>query len=181
MLETLTRNWWVLALRGAIAVLFGLLALIWPGITVLALVLLFGAYALVDGVMALYTALFDRGRPRGRTGWLVLEGVAGVLAGIGAVVWPGITALALLYLVAAWALVTGVAEILAAFRLRRHRVGTEAGRATLGQDLSSVPVPEAGARPDQPLRRTLSAGLSSRCCSLIGTSADGRRADGPMY
>jgi uncharacterized membrane protein HdeD (DUF308 family) len=123
MLETLARNWWVLAVRGALAVLFGLLALIWPGITVLALVLLFGAYALVDGVMALYTALFDRGRPGGRVGWLVLEGVAGVLAGIGAVVWPGITALVLLYLIAAWALVTGVAEILAAIRLRREIEG----------------------------------------------------------
>ncbi|MGZ4626231.1 MAG: HdeD family acid-resistance protein [Kineosporiaceae bacterium] len=121
MLETLTRHWWVLAVRGALAVLFGLLALIWPGITVLALVLLFGAYALVDGVMALYTALFDRGRPGGRGGgWLVLEGVAGVLAAIGAVVWPGITALVLLYLIAAWALVTGVAEIVAAIRLRRE-------------------------------------------------------------
>jgi uncharacterized membrane protein HdeD (DUF308 family) len=123
MLETLTRNWWVLAVRGALAVLFGLLALIWPGITVLALVLLFGAYALVDGVMALYTALFDRGRTGGRGGWLVLEGVAGVLAAIGAFVWPGITALVLLYLIAAWALVTGVAEILAAIRLRREIEG----------------------------------------------------------
>ena len=124
MLETLTRNWWLLAVRGALAVLFGFVALIWPGITVLALVLLFGAYALVDGVMALYTALFDRGRPGGRgAGWLVLEGVAGVLAGIGAVVWPGITALVLLYLIAAWALVTGVAEILTAIRLRREIEG----------------------------------------------------------
>src|SRR4051794_8584181 len=101
MLETLTRNWWVLAVRGALAVLFGFVALIWPGITVLALVLLFGAYALVDGVMALYTALFDRGRPGGRgVGWLVLEGVAGVLAAIGAVVWPGITAPGLLFPIA---------------------------------------------------------------------------------
>jgi len=124
MIETLTRNWWVLAARGALAVLFGLLALIWPGITVLALVLLFGAYALVDGVMALYTALFDRGRLGGRgAGWLVLEGVAGVLAAIGAIVWPGITALVLLYLIAAWALVTGVAEIVAAIRLRREIEG----------------------------------------------------------
>jgi uncharacterized membrane protein HdeD (DUF308 family) len=123
MLDTLTRHWWVLAVRGALAVLFGLLALIWPGITVLALVLLFGAYALVDGVMALYTALFDRGRTGGRGGWLVLEGVAGVLAAIGAFVWPGITALVLLYLIAAWALVTGVAEILAAIRLRREIEG----------------------------------------------------------
>src|SRR6185312_6734764 len=119
----LTRRWWVLAVRGGAAVLFGLLALIWPGITVLALVLLFGAYALVDGVLALYTALADRPAAQGRRGWLALEGVAGVLAAIGAFVWPGITALVLLYLIAAWALVTGVAEILTAIRLRREIEG----------------------------------------------------------
>jgi uncharacterized membrane protein HdeD (DUF308 family) len=123
MLETLTRNWWVLAVRGGAAVLFGLLALIWPGITVLALVLLFGAYALVDGVLALYAALTNRPAAQGRRGWLALEGVAGVLAAIGAVVWPGITALVLLYLIAAWAVVTGVAEIVAAIRLRREIQG----------------------------------------------------------
>lgn len=123
MLETLTRHWWVLAVRGGAAVLFGLVALIWPGITVLALVLLFGAYALVDGVLALYAALAGRPEAEGRRGWLVLEGVAGVLAAIGAAVWPGITALVLLYLIAAWALVTGVAEIVAAIRLRREIQG----------------------------------------------------------
>jgi uncharacterized membrane protein HdeD (DUF308 family) len=123
MLETLTRHWWVLALRGGAAVLFGLLALIWPGITVLALVLLFGAYALVDGVLALYTTLANRPAAQGRRGCLALEGVAGVLAAIGAVVWPGITALVLLYLIAVWALVTGVAEILTAIRLRREIEG----------------------------------------------------------
>jgi uncharacterized membrane protein HdeD (DUF308 family) len=123
MLETLTRHWWILAVRGAVAVLFGLLALIWPGITVLALVLLFGAYALVDGVLALYAALANRPEARGRRGWLAVEGVAGVLAAIVAVVWPGITALALLYIIAAWALVTGAFEIAAAIRLRREIQG----------------------------------------------------------
>src|SRR3954465_14496479 len=77
MLETLTRHWWVLAVRGGAAVLFGLLALIWPGITILALVLLFGAYALVDGVLALYTALSDRPAAQGRRGWLARGGVGG--------------------------------------------------------------------------------------------------------
>lgn len=123
MLETLTRHWWVLAIRGGAAVIFGLLAFIWPGITVLALVLLFGAYALVDGVLALYAALAGRPWAEGRRGWLALEGVAGVLAAIGAVVWPGMTALVLLYLIAAWAVVTGVAEIGAAIRLRRDIQG----------------------------------------------------------
>ena len=127
MLETLTRNWWVLAVRGGIAVVFGVLALIWPGITVLALVLLFGAYALVDGVLELYAALFNRGLNRARTGgqrvWLAVEGVVGVLAAIVAFVWPQITALALLYVIAAWALITGVAEISAAIRLRQEIQG----------------------------------------------------------
>jgi uncharacterized membrane protein HdeD (DUF308 family) len=123
MLETLTRNWWVLAARGAISVVFGLLALAWPGLTVLALVLLFGAYALVDGVLELYAALFNRSRTGGRRAWLAVEGLVGVLAAIAAFVWPQITALALLYLIAAWALVTGVAEISAAIRLRQEIQG----------------------------------------------------------
>jgi uncharacterized membrane protein HdeD (DUF308 family) len=123
MLETLTRNWWVLAVRGGIAVVFGVVALIWPGLTVLALVLLFGAYALVDGVLALYAALVDRRRTGGQRAWLAVEGVVGVLAAIAAVVWPQITALALLYVIAAWALITGVAEILMAIRLRQEIQG----------------------------------------------------------
>ena len=123
MLETLTRHWWVLAVRGGAAVLFGVVAVIWPGITLLALVLLFGAYALIDGVLALYAALARQPRAEGRRGWLALEGVAGVLTAIGTAVWPGITALVLLYFIAAWALVTGVAEIVAAIRLRRDIQG----------------------------------------------------------
>jgi uncharacterized membrane protein HdeD (DUF308 family) len=123
MLETLTRNWWVLAVRGGIAVVFGIVALIWPGLTVLALVLLFGAYALVDGVLALYAALVDRRRTGGQRAWLAVEGVVGVLAAIVAFVWPQITALALLYVIAAWALITGVAEIFTAIRLRQEIQG----------------------------------------------------------
>jgi uncharacterized membrane protein HdeD (DUF308 family) len=124
MLETLTRNWWVLALRGAAALLFGLLALIWPGITLFALVILFGAYALVDGLFSLGAAIFG-GRTGDRTdgrsrGWLVVEGIAGLVIGIVTFVWPGITTLVLLALIAAWALVTGVLEIVAAIRLRKE-------------------------------------------------------------
>jgi uncharacterized membrane protein HdeD (DUF308 family) len=123
MLEILTRNWWVLAVRGGIAVVFGVLALAWPGLTVLALVLLFGAYAFVDGVLELYAALFNRRRTGGQRAWLAVEGVVGVLAAIAAFMWPQITALALLYLIAAWALITGVAEISAAIRLRQEIQG----------------------------------------------------------
>jgi uncharacterized membrane protein HdeD (DUF308 family) len=122
MAELLARNWWVLALRGAIAVLFGLMALFWPGITLLALVYLFGAYAFVDGIFAVVTAVQSHAdRPR----WwaLLLEGLAGIAAGVIAFVWPGLTALTLLYLLAAWAIVTGVFAIIAAFRLHEEIEG----------------------------------------------------------
>lgn len=122
MLADLARNWWVLVLRGVIGVLFGLAAFFWPGITLLALVLLWGAYALLDGIFALVAAVkkTDRQTP---TWALVLEGIAGILAAVLAVVWPGITALVLVYLIAAWAIVTGILEIVAAIRLRREIPG----------------------------------------------------------
>jgi uncharacterized membrane protein HdeD (DUF308 family) len=115
----LARNWWAVALRGALAVLFGLVAFIWPGITLGALVLLFGAYALVDGIFAFVAAF--RAADRGRQWWpFVLEGLVGVAAGVIAVVWPGLTAVTLVYLIAAWAVITGLFEIVAAVRLRRE-------------------------------------------------------------
>jgi len=123
MLETLTRYWWAVTLRGALAVLFGILALIWPGVTVVVLVALFGAYALVDGVIALGTAAFGGARAAGRRGWLILEGVVGVITGIITFAWPGITALALLWVIAFWAIFTGVLEIISAIRLRREMEG----------------------------------------------------------
>jgi uncharacterized membrane protein HdeD (DUF308 family) len=118
MLE-LSRTWWMLAVRGVAAVIFGLLALVWPQITLLALVLVFGAYALVDGVFSLVAAARGRELAGGSRGWLILEGLLGIAAGIVAIVWPDITALALLWVIAAWAVVTGVLEIVAAIRLRR--------------------------------------------------------------
>jgi uncharacterized membrane protein HdeD (DUF308 family) len=120
MLEQLARYWWALAIRGAAAIIFGLLALIWPGITLTALVLLFGAYALVDGVFAVASAIMGRGEPSSRRWWHALEGVAAIVAGILTFIWPGITALALLFLIAAWALVTGVIEVFLAIRLRKE-------------------------------------------------------------
>ena len=123
MLEWFSRYWWAVALRGALAVVFGVLALIWPDITLRALVLLFGFYALVDGLLAL-AALLLGGRLVGqRRGWLVVEGVAGIAAGVFTFLWPGITALVLLYLIAVWAVATGVLEVAVAVYLRRELRG----------------------------------------------------------
>ena len=119
MVVVLARNWWALALRGLAAVLFGIMAFAWPGMTLGVLVLLYGAYALVDGVLAIIAAV--AGRTSGMPWWaLLLEGVMGVTIGILTFAWPGITALVLLYLIAAWAVVTGALEIAAAIRLRKE-------------------------------------------------------------
>ena len=122
MLRQLARYWWTLALRGALAAIFGVVALIWPDITLRVLVLLFGFYVLVDGLMALAAVLVGGRQADNRLAWLV-EGVAGVAAGVCAFLWPGITALVLLYLIAAWAVATGLLEVAAAVILRRELRG----------------------------------------------------------
>jgi len=116
VVDQLAQHWWVIGLRGLAAILFGVLAFVWPGMTLAVLVLLFGAYALVDGVLTLIAAF--RGGVQHRIVMLV-EGVVSVLAGLAAFVWPGLTALVLLYIIAFWAIVTGVLEIVAAIRVRR--------------------------------------------------------------
>jgi uncharacterized membrane protein HdeD (DUF308 family) len=118
MIAVFTSNRWALVLRGLVALLFGIVTFVWPEVSLTALVFLFGAYALADG---LFTAVAAFRAPEGYRYWwaLLLEGVFGVAAGVLAFVWPGITALVLLYLIAAWAVVTGVFEIAAAVRLRR--------------------------------------------------------------
>jgi uncharacterized membrane protein HdeD (DUF308 family) len=117
--ETLSRNWWLLALRGAAAVLFALLAFMWPGVTLLTLVWLFGAFALVNGILSfVLAAKAPKGYPR--FGSLILGGLLGILAGLLTFVMPGITALGLLILIASWALVTGILEIIAAIKLRKE-------------------------------------------------------------
>lgn len=118
----LARNWGAIAVRGVAAILFGLLAFVVPGLTLAALVLLFGAYALVDGVFSIVAAVRRRA---GDPAWwaLLLEGLVGIAAGVVTFLLPGLTALTLLYVIAAWAVVTGVLEIIAALRLRRHLTG----------------------------------------------------------
>lgn len=119
MLLTLAQNWWAIVLRGVFAVLFGLAAFLWPGLTLTVLVLLYGAYALIDGVLAVIWSLARR--RAGPFPWgVLLAGLAGILVGVVTFFWPGLTALALLYLIAAWAIVRGVFEIIAAIALRRE-------------------------------------------------------------
>ena len=115
MLHSLAKNWWALALRGLVAVLFGLLTFLLPGITLATLVLLFGAYALVDGIFNVI-AFFKVASHQ----WaLLIEGVIGIIAGVLTFAWPAITAFVLLYLIAFWAIFTGIFEIIAAIRLRK--------------------------------------------------------------
>ncbi|MBA3871236.1 MAG: HdeD family acid-resistance protein [Chloroflexota bacterium] len=121
MLTMLSRNWWLVALRGVIAILFGLVTLFFPGIALSSFVLLFGAYAIIDGLAAVWSSV----QHRTEQGWWIhlLEGVVSVIAGILAFVYPGITALIALYIIAFWAIMTGVFELLAAIRLRKEITG----------------------------------------------------------
>jgi uncharacterized membrane protein HdeD (DUF308 family) len=118
--DSLARNWWALALRGLAAVIFGVVAFLMPGAAATVLVMLFGAYALWDGIFGLVAAFRSQGSQRGA---LVLEGLVGIAAGIIALFWPGIAALSLLLLIAFWAIFTGVMEIVAAIRLRKEIEG----------------------------------------------------------
>jgi uncharacterized membrane protein HdeD (DUF308 family) len=117
LLEDLTDHWWVILVRGIAAVVFGVVAFVLPGATLLAVIFIWGAYAVIDGAFALYmTYLTAR---QGRRWWpYLLEGVVGVGAGAVAFGSPGLTALALLYLIAAWAIVTGIVEVVAAVEMR---------------------------------------------------------------
>jgi len=119
LLEQLGKNWGWIALRGAAAVIFGVLAFAWPVKAVVVLVLFFGAYALVEGIFTLITAF--RVRDRGRPMWtFVAIGILGIAAGIVTFLWPGITVLTLIAFIAVWAFFMGIFQIVAAVRLRKE-------------------------------------------------------------
>src|SRR6266480_2056320 len=133
MLHALAKCWWLLLLRGIAAVLFGLLAFIWPGLTLVTLVLLYGAFALVDGVISLVAA-FTGSAKAVPTWWLVVVGLLGIAAGIVTFAWPGITAILLVLFIGAWAIVSysivfGILFIALALRLRKHSHPTGAPAA----------------------------------------------------
>jgi uncharacterized membrane protein HdeD (DUF308 family) len=116
MISMLARNWWAFVARGVLAILFGLIALFTPGVTMLSLVLLFAAYLIVDGVMAIISAVHAV-RHGERWSLLVLEGVVDIVAGAAAAALPGITVVIFVALIAAWALITGGFMLSAAFEL----------------------------------------------------------------
>lgn len=123
MLSLISRDWWIFAVRGIAAILFGIVAFASPGITLTALVLLFGAYAFVDGISLLIALARGEAGAR-RHAWAVgIMGVLGIVASVVTIVWPGITALSLLYVVAVWAIGTGVFQTIAAVALRREIEG----------------------------------------------------------
>jgi uncharacterized membrane protein HdeD (DUF308 family) len=118
-MERLAKSWWALAMRGVAAITFGFLALLLPGVTLAVLILLFGSYAIVEGVFNVIAAV--RGRGEGRVWWArLLAGLVSIAAGVVTFLRPGLAELALLYVIAAWAVVTGALEIAAAIRLRRR-------------------------------------------------------------
>jgi uncharacterized membrane protein HdeD (DUF308 family) len=120
--SSLHTHWWVLALRGLLAAIFGLSTFIMPASSLLVLITLFAGYCLFDGILTLWTAARSNRR---ETRWwsLILEGIISIVAGVGALAWPGLTSLLLLYLIAFWAIATGVFETLTAIRLRRELTG----------------------------------------------------------
>jgi uncharacterized membrane protein HdeD (DUF308 family) len=118
LLPMLARYWWLIMLRGIAAIVFGVLAFIWPGITLVTLILFWGAFMLVDGVLALANAIMGGGM--GSRWWLALVGLAGVAAGVMTFLWPGVTALVLLWFMASWAIVLGIFQIVGAIQLRKE-------------------------------------------------------------
>lgn len=119
MPQEITRSWWLFLLRGIAAIIFGILALVNPGTTITALVIVFGIYAVVDGIMTIIAAF--QMRETVDQWWVVLlEGIAGIAVGIIVLVYPQITAQVFLYLIAFWAIFTGIMEIIAAIRLSKE-------------------------------------------------------------
>ena len=124
----LARNWWLIALRGVLGVIFGVIALLMPITTILALVLLFSAYMIVDGAIAIYAAIRAARKQGESWGFLLFQGIASLAAGAIAFIWPGITVLAFVLLIAAWSIVSGCLMLAAALRTDTWPLVARAGR-----------------------------------------------------
>jgi uncharacterized membrane protein HdeD (DUF308 family) len=148
MLSAIMQRWWILLLRGISATVFGVLAIVWPGITLLTLVIVYGVVALIDGVAGI--ALGIRGGVDGRTWWeMILLGLLGVIAGAVTFLWPGLTAVVLLVVIALWAIIRGILEIIGAITLRKIIQGEWllilSGVLSIGFGLLLLLQPAAGA------------------------------------
>ncbi len=117
MLESYVRHWWTIALGGLLGILFGIVALVWPQVTLMALVYVFAAFAVLDGVLTLFFSIATHKEDE-RWGMLAASGIAEIVLGVVIFIWPQITAQIFVYMVAAWAIMTGVFEILAAADFR---------------------------------------------------------------
>src|SRR5262245_45526465 len=130
MFNLVTQNWWAIELRGFAAVLFGIATFMWPGITLSVLAPLFGAYAMINGIFAVIEG-FRRDVSQERWRPLLIEGAVSIVLGVLTFAWPGLTAMGLLFLIAFWAIMTGVVEIITAIRLR-HAIRGEGVVALIG-------------------------------------------------
>ena len=119
VLRALAENWWLLLLRGLVAIAFGVIAFFWPDITLVALTYLFGIYAIVDGIVAIWAAFNAPLGDAGPRWWLGLSGVVSILAGIAAFAYTGMTTLVLLMVIAIWAIIIGIVQIWGAIELRK--------------------------------------------------------------
>ncbi len=148
MLSILLRSWWVLILRGLFAVLFGLIAIAWPDITVFVIVTIFGAFLMLDGMIEVWVGFLERGRDE--QWWTdALLGVLAVLGGVAVIVWPGITAVGLVVFIGAAIAVYGAMMLYQAYRLREEMTGERLlivnGAVSLLLGLIFMVFPRAGA------------------------------------
>ena len=123
LLRAMADKWWLVLLRGIAAIIFGVLAFVWPVITLLTLTFLWSAFAVADGILALWGAITGPSGQMGSRVWLAIVGIAGILAGLLAFAWPGVTALVLLLFIAVWAIIIGVMQIWGAIQLRKEIEG----------------------------------------------------------
>ncbi len=117
-IQALADNWWLILLRGIAAIVFGVLAMAWPGVTLVTLVVLYGIFVLADGAFAVLAAI--RGSEYASSWWLAIVGLLGIAAGIITLLWPGITGLVLLFCIAIWAIATGILQIVGAIAMRNE-------------------------------------------------------------
>ncbi|MFA7503828.1 MAG: HdeD family acid-resistance protein [Burkholderiaceae bacterium] len=123
LLEGLADNWWLMLLRGLAAIVFGMLTFGWPTASIVALAMVWGAYALVDGVLALWAGVVGRTTARMARWWLATVGAMGIIAGGLALVWPGITAMVLMFFLAGWLFIVGILQVWGAIRIRKEVEG----------------------------------------------------------